>query len=29
MVAMIVAVGDDADFHGGVILPNLQRQEIQ
>jgi hypothetical protein len=26
---VVVAVGDDADFHGGVILPNLQRQEIQ
>jgi hypothetical protein len=29
VVAVVVAVGDDADFHGGVILPNLQRQEIQ
>jgi len=29
MFAMIVTVGNDADFHGGVILPNFQIQEIQ
>ncbi len=29
MAAVIVGVGDDADFHRAGIVPNLQRQAIQ